>query len=351
MKYKMFLLSLLACVSAAVAQQPAQLQVDSNAIKTLFFAGLRDKLSEDYNKANESFTKILSLDPNNDAAYYEIAVLNYRQNKLFEAEMAIKKATAANGNNIWYWMLMAELCKRKGDMDVLVKVLNQMIRLSPENEGYYFDRSNAWLLAGKTEEAMKGYDEMEKKFGSSEALIQARQRGAIGKTTGAVPKQQEGRQAEAALTPEQSMLLSGEKLYKQGDLNGALAQYKAILKNTDQLYVAWERALNIELALGSYKDALKTADNALSVYPNQAVLYYYLAVALQHESKYAEALTNVKSAMQLDEGNGLYIELYGDILYLKGDREQALQQWKKAKAAGKGSEKLNKKINERKYVE
>lgn len=347
-----FLGCLLGCLNAATAQPPATVgQVDSNAIKTLFFAGLRDKLSEDYNKANESFTKILALDPNNAAVHYEIAVLNYRQNKLFEAEMAIKKATAANGNNIWYWMLMAELYKRKGDMEALVKVLNQLIRLSPQTEAYYFDRSNAWLLAGKTEEAMKGYEELEKKFGSSEALLHAKQRITAEKAQGNDTAGQDNRQAEASLTPDQSKLLLAEKLYKQGDLNGALIQYKTILKNTDQIYTAWERTLHIEIALGQYKEALKTADDALALYPNQAILYYQLALALQHESRYTEALSNIKSALQLDEGNGLYMELQGDILYLKGDKEAALQQWKKAKAAGNTSEKLNRKINGQKYVE
>lgn len=352
MKYKVFLWVLLGCTITAAAQQPpVAAQVDSNVIKTLFFAGLRDKLSEDYNKANENFTKILAIDPNNSAVHYEIAVLNYRQNKLFEAEMAIKKATAVNANNIWYWLLMAELYKRKGDMEALVKVLNQMIRLSPQTEAYYFDRSNAWLLAGKTEEAMKGYEELEKKFGSSEALVHAKQRITAEKTQGSGATQQDNRQAEASLTPDQSKLLLAEKLYKQGDLNGALVQYKSILKNTDQIYAAWERTLNIEIALGRYKEALKTADDALGIYPNQAVLYYHLAIALQREARYAEALVNIRSALQLDEGNGLYMELYGDVLYLKGDKDLALQQWKKAKATGMGSEKLNKKINEQKYVE
>ncbi|MBB5438791.1 tetratricopeptide (TPR) repeat protein [Pedobacter sp. AK017] len=350
MKGKVFLLILLSYIPAVQAQQPVQGYVDSNLVKTLFFAGLRDKLNEDYSRANESFTKILVLDPNNAAVHYEIAVMNYRQNKLFEAEMAIKKALVADGNNVWYWMLMAELYKRKGDMEALVEVLNQMIRLAPDKEAYYYDRSNAWLLAGNTDAAMKGYDELEKKFGNSEALNHARQRVTMEKddTAGG---QNEGHQAAASLSPEQTMLVLGEKLYRQGDLKGAMAQFKSILKNTDQIYMAWERAIHIEVVLGLYAEALKTADEALSLYPSQAVLYYHKAVALQHISNYTEALTNIETALQLDEGNALYMELYGDVLFLKGEPAQALLQWKKSKAAGNSSEKLNKKINERKYLE
>ncbi|WP_316811326.1 tetratricopeptide repeat protein [Pedobacter heparinus] len=349
MKYKGFLLILLGYIPAALAQQPVTGVLDSNVVKTLFFAGLRDKLNEDYSRANESFTKILALDPNNAAVHYEIAVMNYRQNKLFEAETAIKKAAALDGNNVWYWMMLAELHKRKGDMEALVGVLNQLIRLSPDTEAYYYDRSNAWLLAGNTEAAMKGYEELEKKFGNSEALSHARRRITMEKDDAG--EKIGAHQAEASLSPEQNMLLLGEKLYKQGDLNAALVQFKAILKNTDQVYMAWERTIAIEVALGLYADALKVADEALSLYPNQAVLYYYMTVALKHSNRYTEALTNIKSALQLDEGNALYMELYGDILFLNGDKAQGLLQWKKAKAAGNSAEKLNKKINEQKYLE
>lgn len=347
MKCKVFLLALLGYVPVSVAQQPVGVPVDSNAIKTLFFAGLRDKLNEDYSKASESFNKIIILDPKNAAVYYEIAVVNYRQNNLFEAETAIKKATALDGNNTWYWMLMAELYKRKGNMEAMAKVLNQLIRLSPENTGYYFDRSNAYLLAGHTEEALKGYDELEKRFGTSEELKRARLR----ITSGGRENQTENVMADAAVNPDQATLLLAEKLYQKGDLKDALTQFKTVLQNTDQLFMAWERTTHIQLMLGLYQEALKTADAAAALYPNQAILYYYMGLAQLRNHRYEQALSNVKSALELDAENGLYLELYGDVLFLKEDATRALVQWKRAKAAGNNSDKLDKKINERKYLE
>ncbi len=123
---------------SARAQEPLLTKLDSNAIKTLFYAGLRDKLNENYARAAENFNKILAMDANNAPVHYEIAVLNYRQNKVAEAEVAIKKATAIDAGNIWYWKLMGELYKRNGNMDALVAVFNQLIRLSPDNDAYYF---------------------------------------------------------------------------------------------------------------------------------------------------------------------------------------------------------------------
>lgn len=353
MKCKVFLMVLLGYSPVLFAQRPV-VAADTTMIKTLFFAGLRDKLNEDYSKANEVFSKIVLLDPKNAAVYYEIAVVNYRQNNLLDAEMAIKKATSIDAENTWYWMMMAEVYKRKGDMDGMIVALNQLIRLSPDKSDYYFDRSNAYLLAGKTAEAMRGYDELEKKFGASDELARARRRVTSGEQLNAPDKHgnwddEDGNKAE--LTVNEKKIELAESLYKKGDLTGALAQFMSVLENDDQVYKAWEQALNIQLLLKQYKNAIKTAEDALSIYPNQAILYYFLALALHQEQQHAEALLNTKAALQLDPENGIYLELYGDILFFGGEKEQALIQWKKAKAAGNSSEKLNKKINERKYSE
>jgi tetratricopeptide (TPR) repeat protein len=564
MKQRSLLLPLLFAGLSAVAQQPVNPVLDSNAVKTLFFAGLREKLNENYSKAGESFNKILTIDPNNAAVHYEIANLNYRQNKLEEAEISIKKSVALDANNLWYWKLLAELYKRKGNMEGLVTVFTHMIRLSPENDAYYFDKSNAYLLMGKTEEALKGYELLEQKFGPSKALTQARQRITLG-TGKAATKQEvdkilaEGQgdvkdllemseslmekgQHETALplllkakavAPEDYevdlaladyyrnsknstaagqalrtafansgmpaerkikivMMLAGgaarnkartqeagelakimvesnpsdpkaqalyaDILYQQGNLSAALEQYQAVLKKTEDLYAVWEQVLNIQTSLGLYKEAVKTGDAALGIYPNQAIIYYYTAFALHRDNQNAAALGNIKTALQLDgenkdlqalilglQGeilideqkfseantafdkavvlaptnylllnnyafylalrnphlakaesliakaaaampgnpsvadtyalvllklekydqakiwaeqalqnngakNGLYLERYGDILFLKGEKELALVQWQKAKEAGNDSGILNRKINEKKYI-
>ncbi|NQX40358.1 Flp pilus assembly protein TadD, contains TPR repeats [Pedobacter steynii] len=564
MKQRSLLLPLLFAGLSAVAQQPVKPVLDSNAVKNLFFAGLREKLNENYSKAGESFNKILTIDPNNAAVHYEIASLNYRQNKLEDAEVSIKKSVALDADNLWYWKLLAELYKRKGNMEGLVTVFTQMIRLSPDNDAYYFDKSNAYLLMGKTEEALKGYDLLEQKFGPSKALTQARQRITLG-TGKAATKQEvdkilaEGQddvkdllemseslmekgQHETALplllkaktvAPEdyevdlaladyyrnsknstaagqalrtafansgmpaerkikivmmlaggaarnkartqeagelakimvesnpsdpKAQALYGDILYQQGNLSAALEQYQAVLKKTEDLYAVWEQVLNIQTSLGLYKEAVKTGDAAMGIYPNQAIIYYYTAFALHRDNQNAAALSNIKTALQLDGDNkdlqalilglqgeilideqkfseanaafdkavalaptnylllnnyafylalrnqhlakaesliakaaaampgnpsvadtyalvllklekydqakvwaeqalqsigaknGLYLEHYGDILFLKGEKELALVQWQKAKEAGNDSGILNRKINEKKYI-
>lgn len=536
---------------------------DSNIVKELFFAGLKEKMLENYINASASFNKIIELDNKNDAALFELATVNLRQNKLLESEIAIKKAIAINPKNSWYYKLQSEIYKRNGNMDALVLVFNKLIEFSPENDDLYFDRANALFLAGKAEEALKAYALIEQKFGSSAALTAAVQRikmqnteapsnTAIEKMIAENPTDvknhlylsgvllekgkkdealallqkaklldpenfeidlaiadvyQSQRKNELAIEPlkkafahpampienkikivsamlprfnnaivvkdatelmqiavkvhpsdSKLMVLYGDVLYQQGNLSDAKEQYQAALKISDQVYPAWEKLLAMQTLMGQYTEAIKTGEEALAIYPNQAILYYYRAFALHRNGQNAEAGVEIKSALVLDgddvklkamifalqaevlidqqklkeadaafdksislepnnyltlsnyayylalrnhdlnkaeslaakaamalpknasiadtyafvlfklekydlaktwieralqnneASNPVYLEHYGDILFLKGEKEQALLQWQKAKKEGNDSEKLNKKLNEKKYI-
>lgn len=533
---------------------------DSNMVKQLFFAGLREKMSENYTAASSSFSKILALDPNNDAAYFELANTNLRLDQLSSAEINIKQAIKINPKNQWYLRLLTDIYKRSNKSIELIAVFNQLITIEPENDTYYFDKANAQFLSNQPEESKKTYEEIEHKFGQSQELLQAKKRF----TSNANPRDSEivklleGNQADsknylyaaglllqkgndiealkvllkahliepdnfevnlgladiyrrqkndeaafaslkiafesaempstekvkiiAALFPQldqpvfaknitdlskllaennptdvKALALYGDVLYQQNKLSEALVQYQAALKLSEQIYVVWEQVINIKTLLGHYSEAIKVADEALSIYPNQAGLYYYLAYALYKTRKYEDAQNNLKIALTLNVENksfqaqvyalqgdvyinqnnfasakmafekaiatepdnylimnnyayylalknddlvkaaeyaataanalpdnssvtdtyafilfkqqkydlakiwiekalqnngdktGVYLERYGDILYLKGEKDAALMQWLNAKRAGNSSVILTKKINEKKY--
>ena len=106
------LILLLFCV-VQVRGQRVLSAADSLKIKALFFTGLHEKMNENYAKASETFKQIILIDSNYAAVYYEIALVNYRQNKLTESEAAAKKAVALDTGNTWYQKLLSEINRRK----------------------------------------------------------------------------------------------------------------------------------------------------------------------------------------------------------------------------------------------
>jgi len=459
-------------IQTADAQQLYLSRRDSMLVKQLFFTGLRDKLNEDYERSNESFGRITTIDPRNAAAWYEVALLNFRQNNMPAAEAAIVKAVALDKSNRWYWKLLAEVYKSTRNIAKLIPVFDELIRLSPEEKAYYYDKAHALTVSGRSNDALQVYKLLEEKFGTSATLEQAKNRIAQAQLpadslamANLYIKQKNFSAASGILeniaSQHQSdplfMALYGDVLYERGNLPGALTYYKKSLKLTDQLYGVWEKALNIQILLGQYKEMLEMGEAALGIYPNQAILYYYMAFALHRERQNKAALDHVRSALDLDgenkelqalifalqaeilidenklndadaafqkavqtdprnylimnnyayylalrsenlnkavelidvaaralpndasiadtyalillkggkyaaarswiekalQNNGaensVYLEHYGDILFLSGEREQGLSQWKKAKDAGNDSALLKRKINEKKY--
>lgn len=350
------LCSILFLALQSFAQREPVSATDSIRIKQLFFAGLSDKLKENYAKSNESFSKITTIDAGNAAAWYEIALLNFRQNKMPEAETAIKNAVNRDKDNSWYWKLLAELYKSTGSMDRLIPVFDELIRLAPNQQSYQFDRANAIALSGRKEEALAAYAVLEKKFGPSESLTRARQRITGAPQENSAPANSTEAMAAATLYLSQKKFLAasrvleniagthqddplflalyGDVLYETGNLPAALSHYKKALKLTDQLYGVWEKVLNISILMGQYKEMIAIGEEALSVYPNQAILYYYMAFALHRENQNGKALEHIRSAMALDGENkelqALISALQAEILIDQGKSAAADDAFEKA---------------------
>jgi tetratricopeptide (TPR) repeat protein len=357
------------------AAQKQMTAMDSSMVKEFFFAGLRDKTNENYAQALDDFNKITVLNPANAAAHYETGFLQLKLDKIPEAEVAINKALNLEPKNKWYLALLTEVYKAKGDMNALIKLYSKLIDLFPEQESNYLGRSGALAYAGRLQESLDSYDELEHRFGTSEKLLKAKNylkarlkdtsKNRLQKesylTSGSLMLQKgmpdsalalfkkgkledpKGYELDIAIAdaylslnkvPEASahlksaltyktddpklLALYGDLLFRQGNLAGALVQYQSALKLTDQLYYIWEHIVNIHQLMGAYPQAIESANSALSIYPNQAILYYYLAFAQHRTNANVAALPNIKTALQLDGDNNelkaLVSELNAEIL-------------------------------------
>lgn len=84
---------------------------------------------------------------------YELANISFADNKPEEAERLIRKAVTVSPENEWYWVLLSDIYKRVNKIDDLVFVLEELSRISPKNEAYYYDRANALLILKRVEDA------------------------------------------------------------------------------------------------------------------------------------------------------------------------------------------------------
>ena len=182
----------------------------------------------------------------------------------------------------------------------------------------------------------------------------------------------------------------GDLLFYANQKEYALAKYQHTLKLNGSVFPVWEQIFEILREKKDYDAMLVNTEKALDYFPNQAAIYFYQGTALLYKQKYKEAasafeqsavmsgknnynkinalvglsktllkqsdLDSAKSNLQKaqalgGEQSGDWLETFGDWSALSGDMENALVYWKKAKEKGCKSEKLDKKILERKITE
>ena len=145
-----------------------------------------------------------------------------------------------------------------------------------------------------------------------------------------------------------------------GDSYNALKKFKesdqsyekALEINPDNSYVLNNYAYYLSLRGENLDKAEKMSRRSVQLDPDNASSEDTYAWILFKLKRYTEAKTWIEKALRNGPTNSsTQMEHYGDILYLLGEKELALQQWIKAKGSGAGTENLNKKINEKRYVD
>ena len=98
--------------------------------------------------------------------------------------------------------------------------------------------------------------------------------------------------------------------------------------------------------------ALQMSAKTLEAEPLSATFLDTYAWILFRMKKYKEALSYMEKALRyLDADNAEIYEHYGDVLYMCGEKEKALENWHRAVQLNSTSETLDRKIREEKYLE
>ncbi|MBC7912670.1 MAG: tetratricopeptide repeat protein [Pyrinomonadaceae bacterium] len=409
---------------------------DSIKVKEYFYSALQEKAKQNLTEAGSNLKQVLEIDPSNDAALYELSSIYHSQSQEAEAENLSRQAVTVKPDNKWYWLLLADIYKKTRNLDQLILVFNELIRLNPQDEDYYFDKANALFILNKNDEAEKVYGEIEKRFGGSIDLTSARQRiyqkqgksdkasseledlisinpndirnylnlsdlylkagnfnkslevlnkakainaddsfirlaladtyKAQGKSAEAFSelkkafadpllnidakvqillsffsefKQQRSRMEATELatiatqvhpTNPKAFAVYGDILFQDKKFNEAKTAYKKALSFDSQKYLIWEQLLSIEIGLKDYSGAIADGEEALTFFPNQAPLYLYTAIAYAQIQKHDKAVSYLKNALSLEvEDKPLLSQLYSSL----GDSYNSLKKYKESDQA------------------
>ncbi|MDO3626834.1 tetratricopeptide repeat protein [Mucilaginibacter sp. BT774] len=146
----------------------------------------------------------------------------------------------------------------------------------------------------------------------------------------------------------------GDCYHSLNDLTKSDQSYeKALTYNPDNSYTLNNYAYYLSIRGIQLDKAAEMSKHSNELQPGTASFEDTYAWILFKQKKYAEAKTWMEKALVHNnkDNSPVQYEHYGDIMFQLGDINTALQNWKKAKDNGGGSPILERKINEKKYVE
>lgn len=196
----------------------------------------------------------------------------------------------------------------------------------------------------------------------------------------------------AETNPEEAKVFAiyGDFLYHSGRPKEALEQYKKTVKLNANVYTVWEQIFQIENEQKDFDALLKSTENALELFPNQANVFYFNGLANLEKQKINDAINSLEQATMMagknnrlrvdaffllgkanysikkydiakenllktltigGENNPILLDLLGNVYFQTNDVENAVAMWQKSKIKGSKSPILDKKIADRKIYE
>lgn len=145
----------------------------------------------------------------------------------------------------------------------------------------------------------------------------------------------------------------GDSYHAKQDYKNAFNSYDKVLAiDSSDVYVLNNYSYYLALRNENLDKAERMAKKAAGTEPANSSYLDTYAWVLFRLGRYNEAETFQKKALDAGgDSDATILEHYGDIQYKLNDAGKALEYWKKAKAAGKASDLIDKKIADGKYYE
>lgn len=301
-----------------------------------FFAGVNDKISDNYQRAADDFHKAIEADPTSSAAYYELGASLLRLQQLPEAEQAASKAVKLNESNTWYKLMLADIYKYEKKWPEATSVYEKLVNDNPDVDDYYFELAGLYLYQNKTDAALRTYDKIEKHFGLSEDVSLQKHR--IYFQTGKYDKAEEEINKLITQNPSNPKYyeILAETYAKAGQDDKAMAVYNDLLKKNPDDGMAQLSMADYYFKKGDKKQSFDMltrafANKSLSIDAKIGILYnnYLMQPKLSDEDK-ANAYTLAETLVKTNDNDAKTHAIYGDLLYQDKKFEEARTQYRKS---------------------
>ncbi|MCD7938251.1 MAG: tetratricopeptide repeat protein [Tannerellaceae bacterium] len=293
------------------------------SILSRYILGLQQSKKE-IESANTLFETLMEQHPEETELKLMYSGLLAMQGKNEEARFQLQVITEMEPENVAAWQQLLQLALQMEDLEEVIRVCRKCIELFPESPEYYFYLGIAYHQLKDYTEALNAYQlGIESIPGDNPPLISD--------FYGQI----------------------GDVYYQIDNLDKAFEAYEEALKyNEGNIMVLNNYAYFLSLEKRDLDKAERMSAQTIRKEPENSTYLDTYAWIYFMQGNYTLAKIYIERALSNDKTNSTeLLDHYGDILYMTGDHEKAMEQWLKAKEMGKESEILDQKIREGKYIE
>lgn len=274
--------------------------------------------------ANSLFQTLLDQHPEDTELKLMYGSLLMAQQKEEEAKFQFQLVTEMEPSNEGAWQQLLNISLKGEDIPEVIRICTRCKELFPEAPEYYFYLGIGYYMQEKYQESLDTYYAGLKMIPEGNGVVKSNFYGQI-----------------------------GDLYYQMEKMDEAYKAYDEALKyNENNAPVLNNYSYFLTLDKKDLKKAERMAAQCIKLEPDNATYLDTYAWVFFVQGNYTLAKIYIENALSKDKTNSAeLVDHYGDILYMSGEKDKALEQWKKAKEMGKDTDVLKQKIAKGIYIE
>ena len=309
-------------INAALVNERLDVDTKLNVLGRYIAQLQRSK--QDIEGANTLFLTLLEQHPDESRLKLIYGEILSAQRKFDEARFQYQLVTEIEPENIDAWQQLLRLSMMAKEFDEAIRICQKCREIFPDAFEFNLYMGLAYYQKNEFQLAINAYKD-------ALTIIPKENKPAISEFYGQI----------------------GDTYFKMRKVEEAFNAYEEALKYYDKnIGVLNNYAYYLSLLKKELSKAERMSAQTVKMEPDNSTYIDTYAWIFFMQKNYPLAKIYIEQAISKDRTNSPeLVDHYGDILYLTGEKEKALEQWKKAKELGKNSATLDRKIKEETYYD
>jgi len=214
----------------------------------------------------------------------------------------IKKLIAAFPDNSRYLGILADLYLSQKKKDEVFEIYGKMEKMNPSDPLLHLSLANYYREKGDQD---KSYEELKKAFQNPDLDIDTKINILMSYYMITEVNKELTSQAleltqilvEAHPKEGKAFAMYGDFLFREGKMKEAQEAFRTTIKLDTSKFLVWSQLLQVDYNLSDYEGLLKESNEALELFPTQALVYLFNGIANIQLKKYDDAIAILKSGV------------------------------------------------------